>query len=70
MYIVLEIQKNSEGRVATLVYAFEDRSQAEQKYHTVLAAAAVSGLPGHAAVMMLDNGYVIKRENYGTADQN
>lgn len=68
MYIVMEIQKNSEGQVATLVNTYESHAQAEQKYHTVLAAAAVSGLPGHAAVMMLDDGYCLKRECYGEAE--
>lgn len=62
MYIVMEIQKT--GTVATLVTAYEDRNQAEQKYHTVLAAAAVSAVPKHGAVMLTDEGVRLKGECY------
>ena len=66
MFIVIEIQKNNEGQIATLVNAYSDHNTAEQKYHTILAAAAVSGLPSHAAVMLLENGQETKHECYGT----
>lgn len=65
MFIVIEIQKNSSGQIATLVNAYDNHNTAEQKYHTVLAAASVSGLPSHAAVMLLENGQEIKHECYG-----
>lgn len=64
MYIVIEIQKNQNGQVATLVDSYEDRNTAEQKYHQVLAAAAVSSLPVHTAVMLMEDGYSIKKETY------
>ena len=66
MFIVIEIQKNSSGQIATLVNSYSDHNTAEQKYHTILAAAAVSGLPSHAAVMLLENGQEVKHECYGT----
>lgn len=64
MYIVIEIQKNQNGSVGTLVNSYEDRNTAEQKYHQVLAAAAVSSLPVHTAVMLMEDGYSIKKETY------
>lgn len=64
MFIVIEIQKNQNGQVATLVNSYEDRNSAEQKYHTVLSAAAVSSVPTHTAVMLMDDGYQIKHESY------
>lgn len=64
MYIVIEIQKNQNGSIGTLVNSYEDRNTAEQKYHQVLAAAAVSSLPIHTAVMLMENGYKIKSESY------
>lgn len=64
MYIVLEIQTNAEGVISTLVYQFDNLSAANNKYHTILAAAAVSGLPAHTAVIMTNDGATVKAECY------
>ena len=62
MYIVIEIQTTD--KVATLTTAYEDRNQAEQKYHQILSAAAVSQVPKHGAVMLTDEGVRLKGECY------
>lgn len=62
MYIVIEIQTGD--KVATLVNAYEDRNAAENKYHTILSAAAVSEVPKHAAVMLTEEGTRLKSECY------
>ena len=62
-YVVIELQDNGSS-VANLVTAFDDVYQAEQKYHQVLAAAAVSSLPCHSAVMVNSEGMYIKSESY------
>lgn len=62
MYIVIEIQTST--TVATLVNAYEDRNQAESKYHQILTAAALSSVPKHSAVLMNDEGQTIKSETY------
>ena len=62
MYIVIEIQTSN--TVATLVNAYEDRNQAESKYHQILTAAALSSVPKHSAVLMNDEGQTIKDETY------
>lgn len=64
MYIVIEIQTNSNGTVGTLVDAYEDRNDAENKYHTVLAYASKSALPMHSAVMITNDGALIRNECY------
>lgn len=64
MYIVLEIQKIDESSVGTLINSYENRNEAESKYHTVLAAAAISTIPQHSAIMMEDNGVPIKFDSY------
>ena len=64
MYIVIEIQSNSDGTVGTIVNSYEQRPQAESKYHQILAVAAVSGLPKHGAVMITDAASVIKSYCY------
>lgn len=63
-YIVIEIQTNSDGTVGNLVTAFTDRNRAEQQYHTVLASAAVSALPSHAAVMLTNDGIQLAHACY------
>lgn len=62
--IILEIQHSNDGTNATLVSSYTDQATAEQKYHTVLAAAAVSAVDVHSAVMMDDTGNRIKGETY------
>ena len=62
MYIVIEIQKNDQ--VATIVNSYADRNVAEQKYHQILAAASVSSVQIHSAVMLEEDGRLLKRETY------
>lgn len=62
MFIVMEIQTSD--KVATIVNAYEDRNTAEQKYHQILSAAAVSQVPKHGAVMLTDEGVRLKGECY------
>lgn len=69
-YIVVEFQ-TTEGAsslepdtTAVLTTVHSDRSEAEQKYHTVLAAAAVSGLKYHGALLMDAFGNVMKMDHY------
>ena len=55
-YVVLEIQPMADGQVACLATPFDSQMQAESSYHSVLAAAALSALPRHAAVLMTSDG--------------
>lgn len=64
MYIVIELQTLNDEQVANIVTAYTVKETAEQKYHTVLAAAAVSTLPCHAAIMMNERGDMLKHEYY------
>lgn len=63
-YIVIEIQTNADGTVGNIVQAFDSQDQAESAYHGVLASAAVSRLPKHAAVIMTDEGYCMEYRCY------
>ena len=64
MYIVIELQTINDSQVANIVNAYTEQAVAEQKYHSILAAAAVSALPCHAAVMLDEKGRMIKSEYY------
>ena len=63
-YVVIEIQTMSDGQVACLATPFDSQMQAESSYHSVLAAAALSALPRHAAVLMTSDGSVQASQYY------
>lgn len=63
-YVVLEIQTMTDGQVACLATPYADQMQAESSYHTVLAAAALSSLPRHAAVLLTSDGSVQASQSY------
>lgn len=63
-YIVIELQTNREGVTANITTAYTDRYQAEQKYHSILSAAAASKVYIHAATILDMYGGVIKSEHY------
>ena len=63
-YIVIELQTNADGTVGNLVTSHDSRDAAESKYHTVLAAAAVSALPCHAATLLTSEGFPLEHKSY------
>lgn len=63
-YLVIEIQKNSNGVISNLVTTYDDIKLAESAYHTILAAACISGLPVHTAIFVTEDGYVIDSKSY------
>ena len=60
-YIVIE-QQTTNGTTAVLTTVKSNINEAEQQYHTVLAAAAVSQVPLHSASMLNERGQLIKYE--------
>lgn len=63
-YIVIELQKNSDGSVGNLVYAFNTKAQAESKYYSVLSAAAVSTVPVHSAILIQEDAMPIAFKSF------
>lgn len=63
MFVVIELQENGES-LQNIVTAHTTLQEAESKYHAVLAAAAVSAVPVHSAVLLSGNDNVIKSESY------
>ena len=61
MFIVIELQKSGDT-LGHLEFVFTDYNQALNKYHTVLAAAAVSNVSVHSAALLDDTGAVMKNE--------
>ena len=59
MYFVLEIQKRTDGTWHHTVFQYEDRMQAEAKFHYILSEAAVAQIPRNGAVIIDGNGQVL-----------
>ena len=64
MTVVIELQKLSDTQIANIVTVYQTRAEAEQKYHAILSAAAVSEVPIHSAIMLEEDGRTIKNEWY------
>ena len=68
-YIVVELQKNAEDIVSNIVTSFENLAEAESKYYSILAAAAVSKIPVHSAIIVSEEGFPVRNQCYKhTAD--
>lgn len=63
-FIVVELQTMQDGTVANIVTAYDNQNAAESAYHTILAAAAISTLPCHAAVILSEEGFPIAHACY------
>lgn len=63
MFVVIELQENN-GVLANLVTSHETLQDAESKYHTILASAAISSIDVHSAVLLNSSGSLIKSEFY------
>ena len=59
-YIVIEIQTSD--KVATIVNSYDTENEALAKFYSILAAAAVGSVPCHSAVIMHEDGMVVKNE--------
>ena len=68
-YLVIELQTDAEGNVAHLVTSHDTLNGAESKFHTVLAYAATSELPMHAASLVRSDGALLRHEFYEHAQE-
>lgn len=69
-FYVMEIQKSDDTHFAHLVHEASDddydaaRMKVESVYHQVLAAAAISNLPAHSAIMFSSEGIPMMYQCY------
>lgn len=63
-FIVVEIQTDATGNVSTLTYQYDNENDAGAKFHSVLAAAAISALPVHSCLMFMEDATPRKWECY------
>lgn len=69
MFIVLELQKQSESKSSNLTWNFEKENDAWSKYHAVLSAAAISDVPTHAAYLLNETGLVANSWFYHSEEE-
>lgn len=63
MFIVIELQTN-DGQTANIVQSKETKAEAMSTYHSILAAAAISAIHCHTAMVIDHEGKVYAREFY------
>lgn len=63
-YYVVEIQKFDDGSFHYLVHESATRNDAESQYYTVQAAAAISKLPLHSAILFAADGTPLMYHQY------
>lgn len=59
-YLIIELQTNTDGTVGTLITQKDTLNEAQSTYYSILAAAALSALPVHAAVLMTNEGITLE----------
>jgi hypothetical protein len=64
LYIVIELQTDKDGKIAQIPTDHATKAEAESKYHQILAAAAISKVPIHAAVILTPEGVAQKSQCY------
>ena len=68
MFIVIEIQSTGDN-VSTIVNKHDTLPEAQQKYHNILAAAAVSKVPIHTAMIIEPTGNTVRVECFAHAQE-
>jgi len=63
-YLVIEIQKAEDGTMGNSVWAFDNFNEADSKFHSVLASAAVSNVYVHSCSILNETGFCMKNQSY------
>ena len=63
MYIIIELQ-TTDGQTANIVQTKATKDEAMSVYHQILAAAAISSVEYHTAIVVDKEGRYIARECY------
>ena len=68
MYIVVETQTQNGVTAVVQPASYTDRNRAEAKFHTVMAAAAVSNVEIHACIVFTEEGFPVLHDCYKHGD--
>lgn len=68
-YIVLELQTDAEGNVASIMNSYDNINQADSAYYLALSSAAISSVKIHTLMMFTPTGQTIKSDYYKHATE-
>jgi len=63
LFVVIELQKNGD-QMGNIVTAHDTLQDAQHKFHTVAAAAAISTVEKHSVVLLNDDGFPMERTTF------
>ena len=63
LFIVIELQKNGQ-QMGNIVTAHETLQDAQHKFYTVAAAAAISNVEKHSIILLNDDGFPVERTTF------
>ena len=63
LFVVIELQKNG-AQMGNIITAHETLQDAQHKFHTIAAAAAISNVEKHSVVLLNDDGFPIERTTF------
>lgn len=69
-YLILELQTNTDGTIGTLITQKDTLNEAQSTYYMILASAAISELPVHAAVLMTNEGITLEFKSFTKEAEN
>ena len=64
MYIVIEIQKNTDTPAAVLTYVLDTYEEAMQKFYLICSAAVVSEVSAHTVFVMTTDGDIYQQQTF------
>lgn len=69
-YIVIEIQKFQNGTIAVApVNTYDNFCDAASRYHAILAAAAISDVAVHTAMILTDTGTQLRLDSFNHTEE-
>lgn len=63
MFVVIELQKNGD-QLASIVTKHNTMNEADSKFYTVMAAAAISNVEKHACALLTEDGLSLRNAYY------
>ena len=60
LYIVIELQKNGD-QLANIVTSHNTLADAQYKFHTIAASAAISAIEKHTVILIDDEGFMVNK---------
>lgn len=63
LFVVIELQKDG-NQMGNIVTTHDTLQDAQHKFHTVAAAAAISTVEKHSVVLLNDDGFPMERTTF------